>query len=139
MIDINVMVGGHMTFSDFRALPENSKGLYLVYRINQEDRRLRLIYVGKSVDVSGRVSEQHQHYNDWLAWAGGDLSRLRFSWIELLDHQDEILRCEATLINALQPPVNENCRGEFGYEDTTVHFSGRQVCCRGEVIAIKTK
>lgn len=139
MINIKVAVGGHLTYSDFRALPEGSDGLYLVYRINQEDRRLRLIYVGKSVDVSDRVSENHQHYNDWLAWAGGDVSRLRFSWVELLDHKSELLRCEATLIFALKPPVNKNERDNFGYEDTTVLFTGRQVCCRDCVVAMKSR
>lgn len=138
METITVDVSAHLTFDQFRSLPDDLRGVYLVYRINQEDSRLRLIYVGKSADVSDRVSESHQHYNDWVSWANDDPTRLRFSWGKLIDHTTDILRCEAALIYAFKPPVNQNGKDVFSYEDTEVVFTGRQVCCRGSVIAKKT-
>lgn len=138
METIQVNVGPHLTLHAFQSMSENTTGIYLVYRINREDDRLKLVYVGKSVDVSERVGETHEHYNDWLAWANGQESRLRFSWVILQDHIDELLRCEAALIYCLQPPINSNSKDSFSYEDTIIIFNGRQVCCRSQIMAQKT-
>lgn len=135
---INVNVGGHLTMIEIQAIQHDHPGIYLVYRINSEDGRLRLIYIGKSVEVSERVGPEHEHYSDWISWAGGDQTRLRFSHVILLDHEDELLRCEAAMIRAFQPPINTQGKDSFSYPDTTVCFSGRQVCCRSSIVALNT-
>lgn len=138
METIQVIVGPHLTLQAFQSMSEDTSGIYLVYRINKEDGRLKLIYVGKSVDVSERVGPTHEHYNDWLEWADGQEPRLRFSWVILQDHVEDVLRCEAAFIYCLQPPINCNGKDSFSYEDTVVIFNGRQVCCRSQIMAQKT-
>ena len=138
METIQVNVSPHLTLQAFQAMTENTTGIDLVYRINREDGRLKLVYVGKSVEASERVGITHEHYNDWIEWANGQESRLRFSLVILQDHADELLRCEAALIYCLQPPINHNGKDSFSYEDTLVIFNGRQVCCRSQIMAQKT-
>lgn len=138
MMIIQVSVGAHLSLKAFQSRLEQTSGLYLVYRINKEDGRLKLIYVGKSSDVSDRVDQSHEHYSDWLEWADGQEDRLRFSCVVLQDHTTEILRCEAALIYAFQPPINNNGKDSFSYEDTMVIFNGRQICHRNLIIVQKT-
>ena len=138
MVVFLVSVGAHLSLKSFQNHSEETSGLYLVYRINKEDGRLKLIYVGKSVDVSERVDQTHEHYNDWLDWADGQEDRLRFSCVVLQNHETEVLRCEAAMIYAFQPPINDKGKDSFSYEDTMVIFNGRQVCHRSLIIAQKT-
>ena len=138
METIQVTVGPHLTMAAFNAMPSDVKGVYLVYRLNKEDGRLKLIYVGKSVDIADRVGPSHEHYVDWIAWAGGQEDRLRFSWVILLDHVTDLLRCEAAIIYSLRPPINRMGIDTFSYDDTMIIFNGREVCCRSQIIAKKT-
>ena len=129
-----VNVSGYYTYDDFKLL--NAKGVYLVYRENKSDKRFRLIYIGKADIIANRVNERHDHYHDWLEWAYGDVSALRFSLVRLPDDLP-IETCEAALIYALQPPINTDCKETYTHTDVEIKFTGRKVCNRDSVIAIK--
>lgn len=137
MDNISIWVGPHQTMAGFQSASETTRGVYLVYRINDIDKRLRLIYIGSSEELADRVSESHELYSEWLSWAGNDKNRLRFSWVILRDHDAEIKRCRDALINALQPPMNQKNGYDFNYEDTTLVLSGRQICGRSVIEALK--
>lgn len=137
MITMTVTVGERLSFAQFKNRVPEQRGVYLVYRVNREDGRFRLIYIGKSNDLSERVDENHEHFADWLRWAYGDVKALRFSWI-LLPPNANLAICEEALIFTLRPPIN--CQGSktYNHEDTMIEFVGRLVCNRSSVIAKKT-
>lgn len=124
---MTVCVGPRLTFGEFTAADFNQSGVYLVYRVNREDGRFRLIYVGKSDNVSDRVSTAHHRYHEWIQWAYGDDTNLRFSLVTL-QPTDDLERCEAALIYGLQPPINVLYKESFGYDETEIVFEGRKVC-----------
>lgn len=129
-----VNVSGYYQFDSFSRL--NESGVYLVYRQNKNDGRFRLIYIGKADVVSNRVNEQHNHYQDWLEWAYGDVSALRFSIVTVPEGLS-IEDCEAALIYALQPPINTDGKETYARNDIEIMFVGRPVCNRESIIAIR--
>lgn len=134
---MTVHVGPRLTFADFTAADFNQRGVYLVYRVNSEDGRFRLIYIGKSDNVSDRVSESHHRYQEWVNWAYGDNANLRFSLVSL-QSEDDLERCEATLIYGLQPPINVDSKNSFAYDETEIVFEGRKVCGVGGIMVSRT-
>jgi len=132
-----VHVGPRLTFSEFTAADFNQRGVYLVYRVNSEDGRFRLIYVGKSDNISDRVTTTHHRYQEWVQWAYGDNANLRFSLVTL-QPGDDVERCEAAMIYGLQPPINVACKETFNYDETEIEFEGRKVCGVGGITVSRT-
>lgn len=134
---MTVEVGPRLTFQQFTAQDYDQRGVYLVYRVNREDGRFRLIYIGKSKDVSDRVTVNHEHYTDWVSWAYDNVDELRFSTVKLPIGGD-LDSCEAAMIYVFQPPVNVNCKDSFNHEDIRIVFSGRNVCGREWIEVLRT-
>ena len=134
---MTVEVGPRLTFQQFTAYDFDQRGVYLVYRINREDGRFRLIYIGKSQDVSNRVTVNHEHYEDWVRWAYDNVNGLRFSVVKLPVGGD-LASCEEAMIFAFQPPVNDKCKESFNHEDIRISFTGRNVCGRAFIEVLKT-
>lgn len=134
---MTVEVGPRLTFQQFTACDFDQRGVYLVYRINREDGRFRLIYIGKSQDVSDRVTVNHEHYEDWVRWAYDNVNGLRFSVVKLPVGGD-LASCEEAMIFAFQPPVNDKCKESFNHEDIRISFTGRNVCGRAFIEVLKS-
>ena len=134
---MTVEVDPRLTFQQFTAYDFDQRGVYLVYRINREDGRFRLIYIGKSQDVSDRVTVNHEHYEDWVRWAYDNVNGLRFSVVKLPVGGD-LASCEEAMIFAFQPPVNDKCKESFNHEDIRISFTGRNVCGRAFIEVLKT-
>lgn len=132
-----VQVGPRITFQQFTAEDFDQHGVYLVYRVNREDGRFRLIYIGKSQDVGGRVTVNHEHYSDWVRWAYGNVDELRFSLVKLPEGGD-LDSCEEAMIYAFQPPVNAKSTETFNHEDIRIIFEGRNVCGLGSIDVRRT-
>lgn len=137
MISMAVNVGDRLSFDQFKNRVPEQRGVYLVYRVNREDGRFRLIYIGKSCDLSERVDESHEHFAEWLQWAYGDVNALRFSWV-ILPPNANLAVCEDAMIFALKPPINKQSTATFNHEDTRIEFTGRMVCNRDSVTAKKS-
>lgn len=129
---MTVQVGPRITFQQFTAQDFDQRGVYLVYRVNREDGRFRLIYIGKSQDVGDRVTVNHEHYTDWVSWAYGNVDELRFSLVKLPEGGD-LASCEEAMIYAFQPPVNKQNKETFNHEDIRIVFEGRNVCGMGSI------
>ncbi len=124
---ISADVGPFYSLADFQENYKRISGIYLVYRKNLQDQKLRLIYIGQAQDLSERVNSSHEHYNDWLTWAYGEESNLYFSAI-LINDPTDILRCEAALIYKFKPQINTSGIDSFIYDDTVIIFRGKDVC-----------
>lgn len=134
---MTVEVGPRLTFQQFTAQDFDQRGVYLVYRVNREDGCFRLIYIGKSHDLSDRVTVNHEHYQDWVSWAYDNVAELRFSTVKLPAGGD-LASCEEAMIFAFQPPINDKCRESFNHEDMRISFAGRNVCGRAFIEVQRT-
>ena len=137
---ITVFVSDHMTKAEFQRKIDTAfdeRGIYLVYSHLRDQGKFVLKYIGKSIDLPGRVTERHEHYNDWLMAAGGKVEDLRFSIISLPKYTN-ILHCEAALIFELQPRINTQNKKTYDWDDLKVVFSGREVGGRDFIVAHRT-
>lgn len=125
MININANVGPHLTMEQFRE--SHVPGVYLVYRLNREDQRLRLIYIGHSTDVGTCASSDGDLQRKWMSWAYGDQSALRFSLITLDDASRRQV-CAEALVRFFVPGANQVEGLSSMIDDVQVMFSGRRVC-----------
>ena len=138
---ITVSVSNHMTktvFQDKIDTAFDARGIYLVYSYTKDRKNLHLQYIGKSIDLPERVTEKHEHYKDWLKAAGGKVENLSFSIISLPKYTN-IMRCEAALIFALQPPINRKNKKTYDWDDLKVVFSGRKVCKKDCIVVHRTE
>lgn len=138
---ITVQVSDHMKKSDFQTKVDtefDDRGIYLVYSYVEDKNEYHLQYIGKSIDLPERVTEKHEHYNDWLRAADGKEENLSFSIISLPKYT-HILHCEAALIFALQPLINTQNKKTYDWDDLKVVFSGRKVCGRDYIVAHRTE
>ena len=138
---ITVSVSNHMTktvFQDKIDTAFDDRGIYLVYSYTEDRQKLNLQYIGKSIDLPGRVTEKHEHYKDWLAAADGEDENLSFSIISLPKYT-HILHCEAALIFALQPLINTQNKKTYDWDDLKVVFSGRKACGRDYIVVHRTE
>lgn len=138
---ITVQVSDHMKKSDFQTKVDtefDNRGIYLVYSYVEDKNEYHLQYIGKSIDLPERVTEKHEHYNDWLRAADGKEENLSFSIISLPKYT-HILHCEAALIFALQPLINTQNKKTYDWDDLKVVFSGRKVCGRDYIVAHRTE
>lgn len=130
---ITVTVGSRISFDEFIHSNYEGECIFLVYRKNREDNRLRLIYIGEkneTVDLDCVASHQHPRYADWLKWAYNDESALQFS-IVIAPKQEISLAFDAMVL-AFRPAVNSES-GEIPTgigEEVLVNFAGRNICGR---------
>jgi hypothetical protein len=122
---IALTFGGYWRDVNSAGIP-NESGIYLVYTCTYNRRAEtvdlhRLLYVGESDRVRNRI-QGHEKRSKWQAYLlpGQELC-YSFAPIASPDRQ----RAEAALIYHHQPPVNDDYRDSFPFDETTVSSSGR--------------
>ena len=138
MIIIKCNVGPHIKLDQFVNENIGQRGIYLVYRKNKQDDKLRLIYIEKSDNISESLNKNHMHFMDWMNWAYNDENYLRFSLVTILENADLNI-CEEALIFYFRPPANENIKNKFTHDDVEIIFYGRKVCQRKSINVIRTE
>jgi hypothetical protein len=107
------------------SIPAQS-GIYCVYECtyNVQEKTVslqRLIYIGESGDVQGRLAN-HEKYQDWLKYVRqGNTLCFSFGPVGTVDRE----RAEAALIFKHKPPENTEHRDNFLYDQTTMAISGK--------------
>ncbi|MGB2695677.1 MAG: GIY-YIG nuclease family protein [Dehalococcoidia bacterium] len=124
--NINLAFEGYWRDINSGSVPAES-GVYLVYRgTHNPDKTVtlhQLIYVGESDDVRKRI-QAHEKRPTWKSYlkAGQELC-FAFAPIAKPDRQ----RAEAALIFNHKPPVNDEYKTSFPFDETTVRSTG---CCK---------
>lgn len=106
-------------------IPEQS-GIYCVYTCKYNDERNtvsihKLLYIGESANANARI-QNHNRLPDWVK----ELSygeELCYSFAPIASEDRE--RGEAALIFNHQPPMNEEHKNHFVYNDTQMILSGK--------------
>ena len=107
------------------SIPKQS-GIYCVYtcKYNAEKNTVsihKLLYIGESKNVNVRI-QSHNRLPDWTSKLGyGD--ELCYSCAPIASEDRE--RGEAALIFNHQPPMNEEHKNHFVYNDTKIILSGK--------------
>lgn len=116
---------GYWLEDDLGGTPEQS-GIYCVYSCtyNQSSNTVsikRLLYIGESGDVRGRLSN-HERLPDWKrALQFGERLCFAAAKVSPIDRE----RAEAALIFRCQPPLNNEHTRHFIYEDTEIVTSNK--------------
>jgi hypothetical protein len=98
-------------------------GIYVVYtgqRISEKECNLqKLLYIGRSNDVTERPGKSHHKYESWCSHRkkGEDLY---FSFA----YTDDEERAEAALIYKAKPVCNDTGKDGFHHPETTIKTSG---------------
>lgn len=130
---ITVDVDNRIPFIEFIQQNHDIEYIFLVYRRNREDNRLRLIYIGENKREMGLESSdwrQHPRYQNWIKWAYNDENALVFSIVKVAEQ--ELKMAFDAMVLAFRPSVNSES-GEVPShieEEVIVNFSGRNICGR---------
>lgn len=122
MKSISLKFDGYWPEKDKNSIPSQS-GIYCVYGGTQNTNGTvtinKLIYIGESQNVNERISD-HEKEPTWrkhLAWN----EVLIFSTAPILIDR---VRAEAALIYRHKPPVNDEYKYSFPFDDTQMMLSG---------------
>jgi len=103
----------------------NESGIYVVYECsyNSQTNKVSLkkvIYIGEADDVNDRIA----NHEKWPAWKRhcGTNNEPCFSFAPVISTDRK--RGEAALIYKHKPPVNEEYKYNFPFDDTTMSLSG---------------
>ena len=108
---------------------ECKAGIYCVYagtydRDNETVNPQILLYIGQSSNINERIgNDTHEHFKDWKE-ALRPRQILMYTRAFISDSEDRD-RAEAALIYHCQPPINEECRNGFHYNDTKMVITGK--------------
>jgi len=106
-------------------IPKES-GVYCVYECTHDPKEgtvsiSKLIYIGEAEDVSKRISN-HEKWPLWRKHCSASCQIcFSFAPIKSPDRQ----RSEAALIYKHKPPVNDEYKDKFPFDETTMRLSGR--------------
>lgn len=125
-----LFVEGRITIEE--VLNYHGSGVFFVYRVNRDDLKYRLIYVGVADDIGAFISTRNDIYNQWLQWAYNDTSYLRFSVTHNLSEVSNDV-CAAALVTAFAPAVNNSDESLYTQEPVRIEFEGRKVCNRSSI------
>jgi hypothetical protein len=122
---ITLTFDGYWRDANSASIP-NASGIYLVYTCTH-DRQAgqvtlhKLIYIGESDRVRDRI-QFHEKRAKWQRYLGpGQELCYSFAPIASPDRQ----RAEAALIYHHKPPVNDEYKDSFPFDDTTVISGGK--------------
>ncbi len=116
---------GYWRENNKESIPKQS-GIYCVYtcKYNVESNTVsihKLLYIGESTNVNVRI-QNHNRLSDWTKQLQrGEELCYSFAPIESEDRE----RGEAALIFIHQPPMNEEHKNHFVYNDTKMILSGK--------------
>jgi excinuclease UvrABC nuclease subunit len=120
-------------------LPDRS-GIYCVYACthNRAENTVslnRLIYIGESENVRGRVTV-HERRGDWRRElrAGEELCFTA----ALISPEGDRLRSEAAMIFRHKPPCNVEYRDAFPFDQTTISTGGRNALLQAYFTVYRT-
>jgi len=102
----------------------NISGIYCVYTcVVSEDviNLSKLIYIGESDDVRGRI-DGHEKYDIWKSYLKSG-ETLCYGYAFAAPAEDR-LRAEAGMIFEHKPPVNDEYKSNFPFDKTTIATSG---------------
>lgn len=122
MKSISLKFDGYWPEKAKNSIPSHS-GIYCVYGGTQNDNGTvtinKLIYIGESQDVNERIvfHEKEPTWRKHLAWN----EVLIFSTAPILIDR---VRAEAALIYRHKPPVNDEYKYSFPFDDTQMTLSG---------------
>ncbi|MCK9220770.1 MAG: GIY-YIG nuclease family protein [Bacteroidales bacterium] len=121
----NVDIQGYWRERNKSGIPNHS-GVYFVYEAtynagNETVTLLRLIYIGESENVRDRISN-HEKLNDWLRYVRTG-NELCYSTGSVQSTNRE--RVEAAYIFKHKPPVNDEYKNSFPFDQTTIISTGK--------------
>jgi hypothetical protein len=120
---INLYFDGYYREKQLPLLKKHDcSGIYMVYtgKPSQDKYELRkLLYIGRSKDISERPSPLHHKYKDWHA----HLNRGEILYFSFADTDDDEL-AEAALIYKAKPICNDKGKEDFKHQNTTIKASG---------------
>ncbi|MDG7000777.1 MAG: GIY-YIG nuclease family protein [Nitrososphaerota archaeon] len=99
-------------------------GIYVVYEAFYNSQSgsvtlLKVIYIGESGDVNARIAN-HEKWPDWRKHCGPN-NEICFSFAPVTSPDRE--RAEAALIYKHKPPVNDEYKYSFPFDETTMSLS----------------
>ena len=134
MTSVTLDVGPHLAKETFLVSDLMDASLYLVYRVNRTDQRLRLIYIGRARDAAADIAAGSQLYQEMVRWAYGDENQLRFSVVRYVGPVDvDLIR--RTLACVLRPVLNGDPAPIYAGDSLLIAFEGRAVCGRESILA----
>jgi len=122
---ITLTFKGYWRERNVSGIPSES-GIYVVYECSYNSQNntvtlKKVIYIGEADDVNDRIAN-HEKRSDWQAHCGMN-NELCFSFAPVINPDRE--RGEAALIYKHKPPVNEEYKYNFPFDDTTMSLSGK--------------
>lgn len=116
---------GYWRENNKESIPKQS-GIYCVYtcKYNVESNTVsihKLLYIGESTNVNVRI-QNHNRLSDWTKQLRRG-EELCYSFAPIASEDRE--RGEAALIFIHQPPMNEEHKNHFVYNDTKMILSGK--------------
>jgi hypothetical protein len=122
---ISLAFDGYWRERNIGGIPPQS-GVYVVYectynsQANTVDLK-KVIYIGESEDVNGRVAN-HEKWPLWRRHCGAS-NEICFSFAPITSPDRQ--RAEAALIFKHKPPVNDDYKYSFPFDETTMSLSGK--------------
>ena len=80
----------------------------------------KIIYIGEGEEVQNRITK-HERRRDWRIFCGTN-NVLCFSYAPVINPDRE--RAEVALIYKHKPPLNEEHKDNFSYDETAMSLSG---------------
>jgi hypothetical protein len=122
---ISLKFDGYWREQSRGGIPSKS-GIYVVYEGTYKPQSdtvslQKIIYIGEAEDVNERIKE-HEKWQDWKKHCG-PRNELCFSFAYINNPNRE--RGEAALIYKHKPPVNDEYKYNFPFEETTMDLSGK--------------
>jgi hypothetical protein len=122
---ISLTFAGYYRDVDTSGIP-NQSGVYLVYTCTYDRQRnevalRKLIYVGEAAHVRDRI-QHHERRPTWQTHLGPG-EELCYSFAPIASPDRE--RAEAAVVYHHKPPVNDEYKYSFPFDDTTMNSSGR--------------
>ena len=121
---IDIQVEGYWRYVNRQGIPTLS-GIYFVYecannKYNNSINLLKLLYVGESQNVHGRI-QNHEEQQNWLRFvkSGNELC-FSVGKVEPKDRE----RVEAAIIFTHKPICNKEYKNTFPYDFSSIILSG---------------
>lgn len=121
---ISLAFNGYWRESNISGIPKKS-GVYVVYECvyNQQTNKVDLkniIYIGEAEDVNDRIAN-HEKWSEWRKHCSS-YNQICFSCAPITSPDKD--RAEAALIYKHKPPVNDEYKDNFPFDETTLKLSG---------------
>jgi hypothetical protein len=122
---VSLEFDGYWREKNIGGVPSKS-GIYVVYECSYNPQAstvslLKVIYIGESADVNARIIN-HEKWPFWRRHCRAN-NEICFSFAPVASPDRE--RGEAAMIYKHQPPVNDEYRNNFPFDQTTMSLSGK--------------